>query len=241
LVFLDVRQTFDKVWYPGLLYNIKKYLPITYFHILKSYINGREFRARIDGSISNNFAIKSGVPQGSVLGPLLYLLYTADLPVNANTKMGTFGDVIVILSANKDPAIATLTLQNNLNQIQEWANIWKININEAKSTKVNFSLRREQCPAIFLNNIQIPASPSTKYLGIYLDNHLTWKEHIRKKRKQIDLKIKDMYWLVGRNSKFSLENKILLYKTIIKPIWTYGVDITYDCQRSMVCNQYNTS
>jgi hypothetical protein len=89
---------------------------------------------------------------------------------------------------------------------------------------VNFSLRREQCPAVFFNNIQIPASPSTKYLGIYLYNHLTWKEHI-KKRKHIDLKIKRMYWLIGRNSKLSLENKMLLYKTIIKQIWTYGVEI----------------
>jgi hypothetical protein len=62
-------------------------------------------------------------------------------------------------------------------------------------------------------------------LGIYLDNHLTWKEHIKKKRKQIDLKIKDMCWLIGRNSKLSLENKILLYKTIIKPIRTYGAEI----------------
>jgi hypothetical protein len=98
----------------------------------------------------------------------------------------------------------------------------EIKINEAKSTQVNFSLRREQCPAIFLNNIQIPASPSTKYLGIYLDNHLTWKGHKKKKRKQI---IKDMYWLIGRNSKLLLENKILLYKTIIKPIWIYGTEI----------------
>jgi hypothetical protein len=89
--------------------------------------------------------------------------------------MGTFADDTVILSANKDHAIATFTLQNHLNQIQEWTNIWKIKINEAKSTQVNFSLRREQCPAIFLNNVQIPASPSTIYLRIYLDNHLTWK------------------------------------------------------------------
>jgi hypothetical protein len=109
--------------------------------------------------------------------------------------------------------------------MQESTKIWKIKINEAKSTQANFSLRREQCPAIFLNSIQIPAAPSTKYLGIYIDNHQTWKEHIRKKCKQIDLKIKDMYWLTGRNSKLSLENKILLYKTIIKPIWTYRVVI----------------
>jgi hypothetical protein len=114
------------------LYKIKKYLPITYFHILKSYINGIEFRTRINDSISNNFPIKYGVPQGSVLGPLLYLLYTADLPVNANTTMGTFVDDTMILSVNIDPAIATFTLQNHLNQIQEWTKIRNIKINEEK-------------------------------------------------------------------------------------------------------------
>jgi hypothetical protein len=93
--------------------------------------------------------------------------------------MGTFADDTVILSVNIDPAIATFILQNHLNHIQEWTKIWKIKINEAKSTQVNFSLTREQCPAVFFNNIQIPTCPSTKYLGIYLDNHLTWKEHIK--------------------------------------------------------------
>jgi hypothetical protein len=114
------------------------------------------------------FSIKSRIPQGSVLGPILYLLYTADLPVNASITMGAFAADTMILSLNIDPAIATFTMQNHLNQIQEWTKIWKIKINEGKSTQVNFSLRREQCPAIFLPSIQIHASPSTKYLGIYL-------------------------------------------------------------------------
>jgi hypothetical protein len=80
--------------------------------------------------------------------------------------LGTFADDTVILSVNIDPAIATIAFQNHLNQIQEWTNIWKIKINEAKPMQINFSLRRGQSPAIFLNNIQISASPSAKYLGI---------------------------------------------------------------------------
>ncbi|PNF30198.1 hypothetical protein B7P43_G08422 [Cryptotermes secundus] len=139
--------------------------------------------------------------------------------------MGTFADDTVFLLANTDPAKVTFTLQNHLNQIQEWTNTWKIKINETKSVQVNFSLRREQCPAVFFNNIQTPESPSTKYLGIHLDNLLTWTEHITKKRKQIDLKIKDMHWLIGRNSKLSLDNKILRYRAIIEPILVYAVEI----------------
>jgi hypothetical protein len=65
--------------------------------------------------------------------------------------MGTFADDTVIFSVNIDPAIATFTLQNHLNQMQGWTEARKIKINEAKSTEVNFSLRREQCPAVFFN------------------------------------------------------------------------------------------
>jgi hypothetical protein len=90
---------------------------------------------------------------------------------------------------------------------------------------VNFTLRREQCPQVRLNNNNIPQSPSVKYLGINLDSKLTWKDHITKKCKQIDIKTKELNWLIGRRSKLSIENKVLLYKTIIKPIWVYGIEL----------------
>jgi hypothetical protein len=63
-----------------------------------------------------------------------------------------------------------------------------------------------------------------------LDSRLTWKQHIAKKRKQIDLKLKDMYWIIGHKSTMSLDSKVLLYKTIIKPIWTYGIEL-WGCAR----------
>lgn len=75
------------------------------------------------------------------------------------------------------------------------------------------------------NNTQIPQSTSVKYVGLHLDAKLNWKEHIKKKRKQIDLRSRDIYWLIGRKSSLSIENKILLYKAIIKLIWIYGIEI----------------
>jgi hypothetical protein len=87
------------------------------------------------------------------------------------------------------------------------------------------TLRREQCLAVHINNTVIPQLPTAKYLGLHLDSRLTWEQHLAKNRKQIDLKIKDLYLVIGRKSPTSLESKVLLYKTIIKTIWTYGIEL----------------
>jgi hypothetical protein len=78
-VFLDIQQAFDKVWHTGLLYKIKKTMPSQIFLLLKSYLTNRLFQGKVNNDVSNIHNIKSGVLQGSVLGPFLCLLYTADL------------------------------------------------------------------------------------------------------------------------------------------------------------------
>jgi hypothetical protein len=77
--FLDIAQAFDKVWHTGLLYKIKSKLPSPYYLLLKSYISETYFQVKYNNAYSDYKQAKSGVPQGSVLGPLLYLIYTADL------------------------------------------------------------------------------------------------------------------------------------------------------------------
>ena len=63
------------------------------------------------------------------------------------------------------------------------------------------------------------------YLGLYLDKKLNWKDRVMKKRKQMDLRHKEFYWLHGRKSHLSVDNKLLLYKTRIAPIWTYAIEL----------------
>ena len=223
-VFLDISQAFDKVWHDGLLYKLKLHLP-SYVKLFQSYLCERQFRTKVQGATSNTFPIKSGVPQGSVLGPVLYLVYTSDLPTTENTLTGTFADDTVILASHEDPTIASARLQHHLHLLEAWTTKWKIKINETKSAQVTFTLRKDQCPPLFFNNILIPDLPSIRYLGMHMDAKLTWREHIVKKRKQIDLKFKQLYWLLGRKSPLSLENKVLVYKVAIKPIWTYGIEL----------------
>jgi hypothetical protein len=71
--------------------------------------------------------------------------------------------------------------------------------------------------------VQVPQSEDVKYLGLHLDRRLTWHKHIFTKRKQLGLTLTKMHWLLGGQSKLSITNKLLLYKTILKPIWTYGI------------------
>jgi len=224
-IFLDVAQAFDKVWHEGLIYKIKKILPVQFHEILQNYIINRKFQVKYDSSISKLCEINAGVPQGSVLGPILYLLYTADLPTSTNVTTSTFADDTAILVSNKNPQTASRVLQEHLFKIEDWLTKWRINVNESKSAHITFSLNKRTCPMVKLNNKTIPQHNDVKYLGLHLDRRLTWKKHIEMKRKQMKLKFSKLYWMMGRNSKLSLDCKLLLYKSIIMPIWTYGIQL----------------
>ena len=87
------------------------------------------------------------------------------------------------------------------------------------------SLNKMTSPHVTLNNVHLPQVDEVKYLGIHLDRRLTWHKHITTKRKQLDLKLRNLYWILGRKSQLSLENKLLVYKVILKPVWTYGIQL----------------
>ena len=222
-VFLDISQAFDKVWHVGLCYKLKQALPHQMYAILRSYLTHRYYLIKQQEVYTDLYPILSGVPQGSVLGPVLYLLYTSDLPTTQQTTTATFADDTVILASHSNPLIASLHLQNHLNHIQHWLNKWRMKANEDKSTHVTFTMKHDNCPSVQLNNSQIPQVDNAKYLGIHLDKRLTWQKHIKTKRTQLRTKFRKMYWMLGRHSELSTENKILLYKTVLKPILTYGM------------------
>lgn len=224
-VFLDVAQAFDKVWHQGLEHKFKQLLPEQHSMLLKSYISGRMFRIRCEDQYSELRPIKAGVPQGSVLGPLLYLLYTYDIPVTEQTTVATFADDTCILAVGKTEQEANEILQDALNQVNAWTKSWRIRLNENKSVHVNFTNKHTGQMPITINNHIIPYANMAKYLGMNLDAKLRWKEHIKKKREELNLKYRKLYWLLGRHSELSIRNKLMVYKQVLKPVWTYGIQL----------------
>jgi hypothetical protein len=107
-IFLDTQQAFDKVWHEGLLYKLKSRLPDQFYIVLKSYLEERYFQVEIEDTISDYNIIKAGVSQGSVIGPLLYLMYTADMPTSDITLiLAIFAEDTAILSSDADPVRAS--------------------------------------------------------------------------------------------------------------------------------------
>jgi hypothetical protein len=116
--------------------------------------------------------------------------------------------------------------------LQDWFVTWKIQVNQAKFSHVTFiTTTRAICPQVTMNYVPIPTRTNFKYLGLHLDQRLTWSTHIKTKRLHLNLKLRGIYWLLGRKSQLSLANKLLLYKCVLKPVWTYGSQL-WGCAKS---------
>jgi hypothetical protein len=117
LTFLDIAQAFDRVWQKGLLHNLRSTLPNHFYLLLKSYLTNQHFRVRHEDSYSELKLIKAGVPQGSVLGPVLYLLYINDVPTTSNSTMAMFADDTAVMAIGQTVESSTRKLQSAVNRV----------------------------------------------------------------------------------------------------------------------------
>lgn len=223
IAFLDIAQAFDRVWLEGLALKIYKLLPLNHFEILTSYLNGRSFRVRYEECFSDFLSILAGVPQGSVLGPVLFLLYMYDFPKIKGTRLTKFADDTAISAIGSCQKQANVHLQKALNAAGKFCKDWRTKINTSKSQHCTYSLlNSKKYSPVFLDGNSIPPVESANYLGMHLDTKLTFGKHVLNKRNQVNKKYLRMYWMLRHGSGVSLRNKLTLYNAILKPIWMYG-------------------
>jgi len=221
--FLDISQAFDRVWHDGLLFKLRNFLPSSLFLLIKSYLTDRYFQIRLGSCTSDLAPINAGVPQGAILSPLLFNIYSSDQPISQDTLVADYADDKAIMSIHENPVTASANLQSHLDLLSQWYTKWRIKLNHSKSVHTTFSLKHGFCPPVTVDNIPIPMSNSVKYLGIILDKRLTWNQHIKSKRLILNSRSRSLKNLITNNKCSSLKTKLLIYKSLLKPIWSYGL------------------
>ena len=127
---MDISKAFDKVWHQGLIFKLKQNgVSGTLLKLFGDYLSNRKQRVVLNGSLAEYNDIKSGVPQGSVLGPLLFLIYINDIEVNIKSQIRFFADDTMLYSIVKDPVTSASNLNDDLETIHRWAQQWKMEFN----------------------------------------------------------------------------------------------------------------
>ena len=254
-IFLDVSKAFDRVWHAGLLFKMATAgISPPLIATIKSYLSNRTFRVKHNNIRSTDRSIAAGVPQGSTLSPMLYNIYTHDIPqpTSNRTILAQYADDTAILASSISTRGILLYLNKHLRVLEDWFSKWKININSNKSVAMHFSRRkatrfnRQPTSPLQMFGKPIRWANTTTYLGITFDRRLTWTPHIDNTAKKAKGARARLYPLLNAQSKLSIRNRILLYKTLIRPIMTYacpswGYALAYHRRANPLQTVQNTS
>ena len=228
-VFLDISKAFDKVWHEGLLFKLKKNgISGPLFGFLRSYLQNRSQRVVIDGFHSEYMQVESGVPQGSVLGPLLFLIYINDLQNNISSNVKYFADDTMMYQIVESPIISSRELNDDLEKIRQWAHKWKLEFNPdptKQATEMIFSCKRNKPvhPPLFFSQNLVTREASQKHLGIVLQPSLSFKKHLYGKLVKA---MKIVYSMKSLSRYLPTTTLDTIYKSFIRPHLDY-CDVIY--------------
>ncbi len=182
IVFCDISKAFDRVWHPGLLNKLLKTgISGTLYKWFENYLTNREQRVVINGQCSSWGKINSGVPQGSVLGPLLFLIFINDVTeVVKSSEIRLFADDTILYLFVDNPITSAVALDEDLKSLDEWANKWLIKFSPSKTKTMLVSKKKKilSHPKLSMGETNLDEVKSHKHLGLILSHDLSWSEHI---------------------------------------------------------------
>ena len=225
--FCDISKAFDRMWHKGLPYKLSSVgISGPLLHWFTDYLDKKKQRVVLPGTASSLTSIKAGVPQGSILGPLLFLVYINDIVENIHSSIRRFADDTSLYIIVDDPIDTANQLNNDPQTIHLWAKTWLMTFNPANQKSMIFSRKRNKPyhPPVFMNQTEIEEVTSHKHLGVVFSNDCTWHEHLDY--------IKSKAWTrinIMRKLKFKLDRRSLqtIYFSFIRPVIEYS-DVVWD-------------
>ena len=228
-VYLDISKAFDRVWHQGLVYKLRRCgVSGKLITLMQSFLDNRKQRTVLNGKTSTWGNISAGVPQGSILGPLFFLIYINDLTDGLKCNVKLFADDTSIFTVVHDPHAAALDMNHDLNLIELWAHNWRMSFNPdptKQAVEVTFSKKRipTDHPPIFFNGVPVMRVQEQKHLGVILDSKLSFASHIQSVISKCRQGIGMLRFLSKYLPRHTLNE---LYKLYVRPHLDYG-DIIY--------------
>jgi hypothetical protein len=232
VIYIDFKKAFDSINIEILLSKIHNIgVRGKLFNWIKNFLNNRKFQVKIENSLSSEKNISSGVPQGSVLGPLLFLLYINDLPntITDKVKIKLYADDVKLYMIYKDEN-DKIHLQNALDQLFKWSelNLLEISLNKCFS----FYLGPKNLKTdYFINGSKVNYSSTIRDLGIVIDEKLTFKMHISKIVRNAYFKCYQLFRVIRTRNPIILTN---LYKTYVRSQLEYAPEIWNPNQKLLI-------
>jgi hypothetical protein len=237
LTTIDLTKAFDTIWHDALINKLihNKY-PKHLIQIIFHYLQHRTFQVKYNKTLSDPHPITTGVPQGGVLSPQLYNIYTSDIPTDKTTEIALFADDTAIVTTSTQTKQSNKYTQRHLTLLENYYNTWRLVPNPEKSTITYFGKNRKRknhtsTPSLY--NQPIPETDTTKYLGLTIDKNLTFQKHIQQTIAKANTVRKKLHPLLNKKSKLNINTKTKIYKIYIRPIITYG------CQIWSIANETN--
>jgi uncharacterized protein YifN (PemK superfamily) len=227
-IFLDMSKAFDTIDHSILLYKLRYYgLSDNALKLVETYLCNRMQYVSMDNLNSSMLPISIGVPQGSILGPLFFIIYVNDL----HSACDLFHPIIYADDSTLSASLRTFGpagqdrdryINNELDKVSTWLKLNKLSLNSSKTKAILFHTARKSVtyPSIKIDNVAIEYVDSFDYLGITLDKHLNWKPHIEK----ISMKMSKVVGIVSRMKNLLPGNVLLtLYNSLFLPYLNYGI------------------
>ena len=222
-IFIDLKKAFDTVDHAILKKKLYHYgIRGVPFNLFSDYLSNRHQFVYVNTVKSDSTLISTGVPQGSVLGPVLFLIYINDLPKATNLKTLLFADDTALFASEKNPALLKQIIATEINNIEKWLSINKLTLNLKKSCYVMFSKNKKTDikNMVSVGGICLAQKAFTKYLGIQIDSLLNWKPHIETLTSSISKSVGILYKLKDYTSKSILK---MVYQALIKSKLQCGI------------------
>ena len=195
VTILDFSKAFDTVPHDKVLYKMNRYgVQGNTLKWLSSFLKDRTMKVLVEGKESKSVKVESGVTQGTVLGPLVFLCHINDLPDSVKSQVRPFADDCLLYRPIKSPKDHEL-LQNDLRELEKWALRWGMRFNAKKCYVM--SIRNTSSHFYELDNTILQLVTSNPYLGITLSEDLQWSTHI----KDITKKVNSALGFLRRNLK----------------------------------------